>query len=91
MYVEQTQKSLGAWLEKNDKDLLTVLIVCKLETQRGKTPEVFDEERKVKSSYNKNHILENDQSCILSPTMGPEPLPVRSQVIWMMNATCCGG
>lgn len=57
----------------------------------AKPQKCSDEERKVKRSYNKNCILENNQFCILSPTIGPEPLHVRCQVIWMMDATWCGG
>lgn len=57
----------------------------------AKPQKCSDEERKVKRSYNKNRILENNQFCILSPTIGPEPLHVRCQVICMMDATWCEG
>lgn len=56
--------------KKSNKDLFKDLRIFKLETQLGNNPEVFPR-RKVKSSYRKSHIPENDQSCVLSPRISP--------------------
>ena len=63
------KKSLEALLEVNDKDEFKGLKGCKLGTQ-AKPLEVF--QKKEKWSYeSKKNILENYQSCILSPRIGP--------------------
>lgn len=61
-----------------------------MEKQVGKTPEVFKKEkkqqkRKMKSSYIKKFILENNQSDILSPRIGRACFSVSCQAVWVMD------
>lgn len=86
--LNELRKSLEGLPGINAKDLYKSLRVCKLETQT-KTQKCSEEGRKVKSSYCKSHILENNQSYILGSRTGPGWLSVRSQVIWKMDAVVC--
>ena len=78
------KKRLGVCYKWSDRDLFKGLRVCRLETQLGKSPGVFKEERKVKSSYNKKHALEAAQSYISHCDLGPGQSPVRCQAVRMM-------
>lgn len=65
---QMNSKNLEALIEINDRDLFKGLGICKLGTQ-GETQQCSKEERKVRSSYSKKYIFENDQFCILSPRL----------------------
>ena len=60
-----------AVLETNDTRLFSDLGVRGLGTQLSKNSEVAKGKGKVEVL---THILENCQSCVLSPGVGPEPL-----------------
>lgn len=60
---------------RNGRDLFKGLGVCSLGTQLGKNPK---RKRKVQS-YGRKCVLENYQSCLLSPRIGFGQLPVRGQ------------
>ena len=76
MHSVKLKKSLGAFLDINDRDLFKGLRDYKLETQLGKTQK-YSKERKVnKIPCNIKHILENYQSCVLSPRIHPGRLIV---------------
>lgn len=71
---DELKKNLEALQEINDRDLFKGLGVCELGIQ-AKTQKCS----KKNNSYNKQCILENDQSCVLSPSIGPGQLSVRCQ------------
>lgn len=74
------------WLQTNQKDSFKSLRVCKLETQ-AKTKKCSKKESKVKDSFSKKCIVENNQSYILSPRIGPGRLLVRCWPVWMTDVS----
>lgn len=72
-----SKKNPETLLEISDGDLFKDLRFCKLETQLRKKSRSVPKKEKIKSSYSKKYLLENYQSCSLSPRIGPGWLSVR--------------